>query len=165
MTVPSTPLIDAEHAAFMQGGVSVSVGGCNADKLPSLTRALGCRVSADRVQVTVFVAAGHAGVLLDDLRANGAIAVVFSQPSTHRTVQLKGKDAQVRLLRPGELQLVDAYRNSFVAELKSLYYDPQLVRAFLSCPSEDIVALEFTPCAAFSQTPGPHAGEPLKGAA
>lgn len=165
MTGPSTPLIDAEHTAFMQCGVSISVGGCDAGNLPSLTRALGCQVSSDRLRITVFVSAGHAGVLLDDLRANGAIAAVFSQPSTHRTVQLKGKDAQVRPLRPGELQLVDAYRASFVAELESLYYDPHLVRTFLSCPPEDLVALEFTPCAAFSQTPGPHAGEPLKGAA
>ena len=32
--------------------------------------------------------------MLDDIAANGMIAVVFSQPSTHRTIQLKGTDAR-----------------------------------------------------------------------
>lgn len=165
MTSPSVPLIDAEHVAFMQGGVSISVGGCNADNMPSLSRAIGCRVSIDRREVTVFVAATHAVALLSDVGANGAIAVVFSQPSTNRTMQLKGRDARILPPLTSDLQLVDAYRDSFIAELVPLGYEARLMRAFQACAPSDVVALTFTPCAAFSQTPGPQAGEPLKTAA
>lgn len=165
MTLPAAPLIDAEHVAFMQGGVSISVGSCDAANMPSLSRALGCRVTADRRRVTVLVAGTHAAALLTDVRATGAIAVVFSQPSTHRTMQLKGRDARIAPPQDGDLQLADAYRDGFVAELEGLGYDPRLVRTFLSCAANDLVALEFSPDAAFSQTPGPHAGQPLQAGA
>jgi hypothetical protein len=43
-----------------------------------------------------------AGKLLECLRANGAIAAVFSRPSTHQTLQLKGVDAAVGPLAHGD---------------------------------------------------------------
>lgn len=158
------PLLAPEHAAFIEGGVSISIGGCSADNLPSLCRAIGCRVSADRRRVTVFVAGSHARPLLEDIRATGAIAVVISRPSNHRTLQLKGRDARVVLPAPDDLDLVERYRAAFVAELEPLGYAPPLIRTFLACAPEDVVALTFSPCEAFDQTPGPHAGQPLKAA-
>ncbi len=164
MSTLPPPLITDEHAGFMESGLSISIGGCNAEKLASVCRAIGCRVSPDRRRVTVFVSASQGRLLLDDLRATGAIAVVFSLPSTHRTLQLKGRDAIVEPLGVGDLQRVEAYREGFVRELEPLGYEPRLVRTFLACAPDDIVALTFTPREAFSQTPGPHAGEPLKAA-
>ncbi|MGE5386579.1 MAG: hypothetical protein ACM3SV_11925, partial [Betaproteobacteria bacterium] len=76
--------------------------------------------------------------------------------------QLKGRDAMVEPLGEGDLQRVEAYRDGFVRELAPLGYDARLVRTFLACAPDDIVALAFTPSEAFSQTPGPHAGESLK---
>ena len=49
----------------------------------------------------------------------------------------------------------------FVAELAALGYAEPLVRAFLWCDPAELVAVGFTPCAAFQQTPGPRAGLPL----
>lgn len=165
MAITAAPLIDAEHAAFMQGGVSISAGSCGSGKLPSLARATGCRVDADRRRVSIYVAASHAVDLLADVRATGAIAVVFSQPSTNRTMQVKGRDAVVAALAAGELAVVEAYRDAFVHELAPLGYAPHLIYTVLACAPDDIVALRFSPCAAFTQTPGPQAGQPLKAGA
>ena len=41
-------------------------------------------------------------------------------------------------------------------------YGPQYTAAMLNAPRDDLVAVEFSPEAAFDQTPGPHAGEPLR---
>jgi hypothetical protein len=156
------PLVDAHHAAFIRTGVSVSVGAYSQGKIPSQARATGCRVSSDRRRVSLFLSATQAADLLTDIRSNGAIAVVFSQPSSHRTVQLKGNDAIVGDLADDDYRIVDSYRDAFVQELEPLGFDPVMIRAMLACPPADLVAVSFTPAAAFSQTPGPNAGEPLK---
>lgn len=77
--------LDAVHAAFIQGPVSVIVASRNAELVPDVVRGCGCRVARDRRQVTVLIEPGRASSLLDDIATNGLVAVVFSQPSTHRT--------------------------------------------------------------------------------
>jgi hypothetical protein len=155
-------LIDAEHAAFLAtAGVSISVGACNAERLPSLTRAIGCRIADDRSRVTVFVIVAQSREVLDDVRANGRIAVVFSEPHTHRTVQLKGEDAVAEGLIDGDRARIERYRDAFTAELGALGYSPLFTRTLLDCSGGEVVAVSFTPAAAFSQTPGPKAGAPL----
>ena len=44
------PVLDEDHAAFIQGGVSVVVASRNADLVPDVVRGCGCRVSRDRRQ-------------------------------------------------------------------------------------------------------------------
>ena len=154
-------LIDDNHAAFMQGGVSIGVAACNRDAMPTLVRGTGCRVRADRRQLTVFVSATQAAPVLECIRDNGAITVVFSEPPTHRTVQLKGCDATVTGLAEGDLQCIADYRSAFARILAPLGYDESLVRTLLAFPSADIVGISFTPAEAYSQTPGPNAGQPL----
>lgn len=159
------PLIDADQAIFMQRGVSIAVGACNASNKPSLVRAVGCRVSPDLRQIAVFVSAPQASALLDDIRNNGAIAVVFSEPSTHRTMQLKGTNASVCELADGDLEIVAKHENDFVKELEPIGFEKAFVQSLLSCSPADLVCISFKPSAAFSQTPGPNAGEPLRAGA
>ncbi|HRP74959.1 MAG TPA: hypothetical protein PK725_08345 [Rhodocyclaceae bacterium] len=154
-------LIDAEHAAFITGAVSIGVAGRNRERLPSLTRGVGCRVAADRSRVYVLVGAEQSREVLADIRDNGMIAVVFSQPSTHRTVQFKADDACVEALDDADLLIVERYRQAFVAHLSALGYSELAVRTLIDCPAYDLVAIGFSPCAAFTQTPGPQAGMPL----
>ncbi|WP_026076198.1 hypothetical protein [Noviherbaspirillum massiliense] len=162
MDVSSQPLIDADHAAFLQGGVSISVAATRHGPIPSQTRAFGCTVSSDRMQVTLFVGMDHAADLIADIRNRGPIAAVFSQPSTHRTIQLKAQRADVRQLSEAELRLVDAYRDAFVKETVAIGHAEAMVRAMLACAADELVAIDFMPTAAFSQTPGPRAGERLE---
>lgn len=156
------PAIDAAHAAFMQGGVSISFGGCDAASQPWVGKAMGCQVAPDFLTVTIFAAASHVPELLAALEQTGAIAVVFSQPSTHRTLQLKGKDARIATAEAKDQAIVDTYREAFVQELRPLGFDERPIRAFLACEPDDLVRIAFSPCAAFTQTPGPHAGKPLE---
>lgn len=156
------PLIDASHVAFIQGAVGISVAACDRSGKPALVRAIGCHVTKDRPLVTIYLSAIQAAQLLVCVRDNGAVAVVFSEPSTHRTVQLKGAGTIVDGLLEGEWERVQAYREAFVRELAPLGFDPVMVRTLLSHRQADIVALRFVPSEAYSQTPGPQAGAPLK---
>ena len=160
MAIP--PPLSPECIAFIHGSVSIMVGTRSAGREPHLVRASACRVEADGEQVTVLLAASHAGDVLADLRANGRIAVVFSEPSSHRTVQLKGCDARAVPLEAEHQRLLGNYRQRMVPELGALGFSPAWVRALLGCNSAELVAVRFTPAEAWLQTPGPRAGEPLR---
>ena len=159
----SSSLLDAAHLAFITGAVGINLAACRPGGFPALSRAVGCRVSADCGQVSVLVGAAAAADVIDAVRRSGAVAVVFSDPPTHRTLQLKGSNALVLPPEPGDVALAHAYRDAFAAILAPFGFAEGVVRAFLSCPDDDLLAVRFSPSAAFSQTPGPHAGEPLAG--
>lgn len=164
-SVPSPPALDADTAAFITtAGVSISVGSANAGLRPSLTRGIGCRLAPDRAGVTVFVVAEQSREVLDDVRDTRRVAVVFSQPSSHRTLQLKGRDALVEALVAGDRALIERYRQAFTAELGAIGFGPLFTHALIDSGGGEVVAIRFTPCAAFDQTPGPRAGEPLANA-
>lgn len=164
--VAATPVLDAEHAAFIvQPGISLTVASRRAGNLPELGRALGCRVAPDRSRVTLLVPGTQLAPLAEALRESRAIAVVFSQPATHRTIQLKGTDAALEPIAPGDLELSARWVDGFVAALAPYGIGGALVRAFLWCDPAELVAVSFTPGAAFQQTPGPGAGAPLGGRA
>lgn len=155
-------VLDEAHAAFIQSGVSVVVASRDAHNAPTLVRAIACRVASDRRRVTVFFSASQAAALVGDFRATAAIAVVFSQPRTHRTIQLKGRDAAFVPLAPGDRERMVEQFELLVADLASFGYPERVVRAFLDYAPDDVVAVAFTPAEAYAQTPGPGAGERLR---
>jgi len=155
------PPLDAANAAFIGCGVMVSLASRDAHHVPSVARALGCRVAPDRRSVTAFLDAAQCPALLRDVRDTRAIAAVFSQPSTHRTIQLKGADAALGPIEPGDPALIEANRAALVADMGPAGYDAAFVRTLLACAPDDLVAVTFTPTAAFAQTPGPQAGKRL----
>lgn len=158
---PTEPIIDPATAEFLGKGVGMLIGACDEHLMPIAVRATGCKVSPDRCTVTVFVSAAQAGRMVDILGANGMISVTFSLPESHRTIQLKGSDAAVGALQEGDIGIVEAYRDAFVEQLTGLGYDPAKTRRMVTRPTEELIAISFTPDAAFTQTPGPRAGEPL----
>jgi hypothetical protein len=161
MSTAGEPLLDAEHAAFIQGGVSVVVGARDTGNVPRLARAIGCRVADDRRRVTVYLSAFQAATLLAAIRAQGAIAVAFNQPSTHRAYQLKGTDAEVVPLDRADIERARAYIDAFVVDIALLGYAAQNGRALLWFDPSELTGVTFTPTAAFDQTPGPRAGVPV----
>jgi hypothetical protein len=158
-------LIGAEHAAFLCGAVGISAATCRPGGLPNIARGTGCRVSGDRRALTLLLAATPGAALLDDIRRTGSIAVVFSQPSTHRTLQLKGSDARIVPLESDDGDVADRYVAAFVAHLAALGYPHVPFQALLTREADDLAAIQFTIEAVFSQTPGPRAGEALSGPA
>lgn len=154
-------MLDKEHADFIQGGVSVNLASCDATGQGSMIRALGCKVSDDG-RVTIFLNRTPCRDLLANIASSGRVASVFSQPSTHRTLQLKGRDAQIVALSPGDLEIISRHTDAFVLEVVPLGVSEAIVRTIYACDPLDLEAVVFTPCAVFTQTPGPRAGEALK---
>lgn len=165
MSIPPPLQFDPDHLRFMAGGVSINVASSDGGRVPSLCRAVGCRVEEGGRRIQVFLPGPAARHLLEDIRRTRAIAVVFSDPLTHRTVQVKGRDADVAPLAAGDLEAVEAYRSAFVERLKSIGFQEPFVRALLGGRGDELAAVTFTPQAAFNQTPGVQAGAPLEGPA
>jgi len=161
MSASTHPLLDEDHARFIQGGVSINAASSGAGNVPAVTRALGCRLSPDRKRVTVFLAASRSASLLEAIAGSGRIAVVFSQPTTHRTIQLKGADAARIDVEAGDRELIERCAEGFGADLAAAGYGEEIANLLLGTDFSDVVAVSFSPSAAFNQTPGPGAGRPL----
>jgi hypothetical protein len=154
--------LSAEQAAFIQGNVTMYVAAIGTDLSPQIVRAAGCRVDANNRQVTIFVSAARAGALLAAVRSHRTLAAVFSQPGNHKAMQLKSADAEVVELQRADATLITRYCERLIAHIAPFGFTPAMLRAFLSIPIGDAVALQFTPAAAFDQTPGPNAGAALR---
>ena len=77
-TKPSgAALLDEAHAAFLQRDLTIDLGARDADNVATLTRALGCRVSADRRRATMFVSVRRAQPLSMDLHRLGVCMAVL----------------------------------------------------------------------------------------
>jgi hypothetical protein len=152
-------MLSADTLAFVQGSVSIIAASSDAQCRATLVRALGCRMDGE--QITVFLAASQSAALLDDVREHRRIAVVFSRPLTHQTVQLKGADASILHCAKGDLAIVGRYRASMVGEIGALGFPCEFTAAMLAADDDDLVAVRFSIAEAFSQTPGPDAGQPL----
>lgn len=148
-------------AAFLRVGVSVSVSSVAAGNRPVVGRGVGWRPEADGRTVTVFLDDAANEALVDAVTASGRVAVVLTRPTTHRSIQLKGRDARVVPAPPDAAALVDHHIADFARELAAIGYAEPFTRALCAFDAADLVALSFTPDARFDQTPGPQAGEPL----
>jgi hypothetical protein len=157
------PLLSEDHAAFVSGGRSIVVASASDVRVPAMARGLGCQVSADRRTVTLVLHSQQAAELIETLRGSGRIAVVFSDPPTHRALQLKGFDARVLTASPPRLRAIaDAHIAAFAAAVGPLRFSMDLVRTVVrGSVAAPLVAVRFTPEAAFQQTPGLRAGERL----
>ena len=161
---PASLRLDAASVAFIEGGVSIIVGSCGADGVPSVVRAVGCRVSDDRTQLTALLVASQCGTLLEQLRAGGPIAVVFTEPPTHRALQLKAPGARVAEATPTDWATATRHQQQFAAAIEALGFGHDFACAIHSWRPGDMVAAHFRPSEAYDQTPGPNAGSALKSA-
>ena len=163
MTKPDAnpPLLTERNARFICSEVSINIAGRNARNFPSLARAYGCRVSADRRQITVFLPIARSESVLRDIREIGAIAAVFTRPSTNESIQIKGGDAKIVALQSGDRLVMQEYGRIFVCDINSIGYRNPFASAIMRAVAEESVAVVFTPDAAFEQTPGPGAGKRL----
>jgi hypothetical protein len=156
-------LLDEGLCAFVAGGVSIGIGTRDDRMRPHAVRAVGGR--HDGARIVLFVPRRQGRRVLEDVAANGRISVVFSQPSTHRTVQLKGRDARIEPLGPGDRELALAYRDALGRDLARVGYPEGLAVVLLEGLDEEVDAVVFTPDEGYDATPGPKAGSPLRGGA
>lgn len=162
MTAAPPPLLlSPDRIAMIGKGVSAIVASRNAALRPSLMRAVGTGISAEGSEITVYLARTQSRQLLQDLAATGHVAVVFSEPLSHRTVQVKAKAVRLRAADDSDLPVLRRYLASMGHEVGCVGYGAVFVRAMLACELGDVVAVSFCPTEAFDQTPGPRAGSAL----
>jgi hypothetical protein len=161
MTRPMPATLSPELLAMIDRGVSVIVSSRDADLRPSLMRAVGSHLAADGSSVTVYLARSQSAQLLQDIASTGHLAVVFSEPFTHRSVQLKSSAASLRPAQDADRPLLARYLASMEHEIARVGFPAPVTRAMLAHRLEDLVAVTFAPEQAFDQTPGPRAGKPL----
>lgn len=163
MTSPpaAQPLLNAARAAFLRGPVAINVASRSARLVPSLARAYGCRVSEDRHLVWVFLAVARAQALLRDLEEGAPVAVIFSRPKSHVSLQLKGDSAVIRPVEAGDRAIMRAYGAAFMAEIVALGYTDAFAQALMAAVEEEAVGMGFRATTMYEQTPGPRAGECL----
>lgn len=147
---------------MMMRGVSVIVGSRDAARRPSIMRAVGSDVRPDGSAVTVYLARSQSRQLLQDIAATGHVAVVFSEPASHRTVQLKSTHASVRPASEADGAVLARYLASMEHEIQRVGYPVSVARTMLAHRLDDVVAVSFVPELAYDQTPGPRAGSPLE---
>lgn len=153
-------MLDQKCREFIQSGVSISLAACDGDRLPCMSRGFGCRAGEDG-EITVFIRRSQSQEVLAGIRHNGKVANVFSLPSSNRTLQLKGTDARLVALEAPDLAIIERHIADFTREVVPLGTPEALVRALFSYTRDDLVGVRYTPLAVYSQTPGPHAGEPV----
>jgi hypothetical protein len=153
--------IDGALKSFLEGPVSVLVGTRDSRLIPEITRAWGPRVSEDGRRVSLCVPVATSRKTLDNLEANGEIAVAFSLPTNYQTFQLKGRRATTAEPDSTDLAVVERHRDAFAAVNESLGQSRQRVDAFWRAEiatSAALVKILFAPEQVFDQTPGPGAG-------
>lgn len=155
--------LDAETAEFIAGVNSMSIASRNARLLPAVGKALGCIVGGDRRVLTVLIDGEQSAQIAADIAAGSPVAVVFSLPATHRTVQIKGLQATVLPASPTQHVRARLHIDAIVEHLVPLGYDETALRMFFSFDPDRLLAVRFAPTAVFAQTPGPRAGERIAG--
>lgn len=162
MKTPAAPsLLPADLIAMMDKGVSAIVASRDAAMRPSIMRAVGTHIDTQGREITVYVARSQSRQLIQDISSNGCVAVVFSKPSTHRSVQLKAGDARIRPATGADEPILQRYLRSMEQEIALVGHAPALTRAMLAHRLDDVVAITFTPQQAYDQTPGPRAGQSM----
>lgn len=159
-----TPPLKPEFLAMMVKGVSLILSSCDHALTPSVMRAVGSHVEDGGRRITAFLARSQSHQLLADIASSGRMAAVFSQPSTHRTLQFKSRRVHFREVTPADFPHLERYRLSMEDELAALGYPRGLATTMLAHRTDDLVAVVFLPDEAFDQTPGPRAGQRMEAA-
>lgn len=155
----SSPTPSPELVQFVQSGISVLVGSRDARLMPDCSRAVGARVEDDGGTMTVYLPPVTSQVTLANLRDNGRIAVAFSRPADHRSVQVKGRVLEIREADAADREWIDRYRGELVQNWGFVGVPPRFTLRAVSWPSQ---AVRFRIESWFVQTPGPDAGAALQ---
>ena len=154
-------LLSEELVQFLESGISVLVGSRDARLMPDSVRAVGVRLESGGAEMAVFLPRVTSQTTLANLADNGRIAICFSRPVDHRSVQVKGRVLAIADATAADRKWIDRYRTELVQ-----------CWGWVGVPSRTTLRMVHWPCAAvrlaiessFVQTPGPGAGAPLDGA-
>jgi hypothetical protein len=155
---PLARQVPEELVDLLEGGVSILVGTSDPSLRCEAIRACGASLSADRRRVTVFLPDATAARTLANLEVNPEIAVGFSRPVDHLSIQLKGRCAEIRVAREDEHEATLRYRAGYAEQLYFVGLPRSVTSRLNVWPAH---AVTFDVRDIFVQTPGPEAGKRL----
>ncbi|GAB3128871.1 hypothetical protein [Novispirillum itersonii] len=160
---PILPLSDAV-LSFIASCGSIRLASRTAAFRPIAARGLSV-VVADRSSGLLRVCVSTPGCrpLLEAVQDSGTLAVALSQPLTHRSLQIKGRDAVLTGIQPEDRDQIDRLRRIMALDLRELGYDTSLTDSFWKAAEDPLTGITFTAAALFDQTPGPAAGSAIDG--
>lgn len=149
-----------EVVAFIESGLSIVVGVVGPEGRALTGRALAARVMPDATIRLIYAEEGNDAVTAT-ATSGGPIAVTFSAPLSHRTLQIKGFSSRQEDLGPEDEASTRKQTDAFAAILGTVGHSPAFVQAFTDYRSSPLWVLSFPVQEAFEQTPGPGAGRSL----
>ena len=152
--------ISHQIAAFIESGVSIVMGVAGPAGQARTGRALAARVVGDGTIRIVYVEDGNTAIT-SSARSGGPIAVTFSAPLSHRTVQIKRYSSRTEELQWEDEDCVRQQTEAFAQILAAIGEPPRFVQAFCDYSTSPLSVLSFPAQEAFEQTPGPGAGRAL----
>src|SRR5215470_17002803 len=123
--------------------ISSAISSRDASNQPSVTKCLAVRARGDQGTVEVFVDADRSVEVLRDLRAGSPIALVCSEPMSHRTIQVKGTRAEIGPVAPDDQKYVAAKVDAIVAHIAPLGYPEDSLRVYFSFTPDMLTRIVF----------------------
>jgi hypothetical protein len=151
--------LPADLAEFFESGVSILVATRDAALRPACIRGAGASVRAAEGVVTVYLPQATAARTLANVLDNGQIAVTFSRPLTHHSIQIKGTCGEPRASTEEDRALQQRYRAAYAEQLYAVGLPRATAGRLAWWPS---VAIDIAVRDLFVQTPGPTAGRRLE---
>jgi general stress protein 26 len=148
-------VLPADLVEFVESGVSVLVGTRDAQLRPHAMRAFGATVHPDRKGITIYLCESVSARTLADMRDNGQVAVTFSRPIDHRSIQLKGRVTAIAPTTEAERLIQERYLSGWVEQVYVVGLPRAIGRRMQLFPS---CAVKIALHGLFHQTPGPDAG-------
>jgi hypothetical protein len=153
--------LPAHLVAFLQGGVTATLGARSRTGRPVIGIGMACRVR-DMTEVRVLLSRNANLPLIEAVMHGSAIAATFSRARDHRSIQLKSSQARIGEVAPDDHCEAARQSANLADELVELGYSRTQAAVYAFCNATDIVALAFWPERIFTQTPGPGAGAELQ---
>lgn len=154
-------VLTGELATFAQCGVSIVLASCGPGLRPVVGRGLACHIDADGRTRIVLRRSSNPDIL-HALESGGRLAVTFTQPTTHRSIQIKSSGCRLAAPSAEDVKRAHDQTAAFRADLKATGYIDTFAAGYTRFAQDDLIVLECEPEEAFVQTPGPLAGSPLR---
>lgn len=154
-------VLTPELQAFCASGVSVIVAASLRGEPPIAGLGCGSRILADGRMRLLLPEPGNEALLAVVARGGG-IAATFSQPLTHRSIQVKASEATIVETTDEDRREAARQCEGLRRDLVDVNYPPAFAAAYCTVVPDSLAALDFAPEAAFVQTPGPGAGAELR---
>lgn len=142
----------------VEGGRAVIVGTVDAAGHPACCRGIAITTKNDFDSIIVYVPVATGQETVANVATTRRVAVAWSHPISHESLQVKGVTRGVRVASPSEQPLVEQRLGDFADILDTLGVPRHLTLSVAHWPA---FAIEVSVDQVFDQTPGPHAGAAL----